>query len=330
MTVDVSILLPVYNGARFLEQQVRSLLNQTCPSYEVLVLDDASSDDSPAILRRLAAEDERLHFEVSQVNRGQHATLRALHARARGRYIAFSDQDDVWHSEKLTRLLAAMEDGVSLAYGRSELINEDGRPVGRTIFDVLPTSLEGRNEARLLLWNSISGHALLARRELVDDRIFELGSPYDWLLAAVATYADGIRLVHDAVTWHRIHGGNLINSWMLNGKPKPASDKRNAWRTRLEYTLHVAQAVASSDAVSPDKRQVMRELAELIACECRRTDPTLDAFRFMRRFVDLLDRLEPSRDARADVVRRLRSLRPPIIGSIENLIAKARKRRLRS
>ena len=96
MEPTFSIILPVFNGARYLREAVESVRAQTCADWELLSLDDGSSDESPAILSGLAAADGRIRFE-SHSNCGVAATRNRGLAMARGTYVTFLDQDDLLH-----------------------------------------------------------------------------------------------------------------------------------------------------------------------------------------------------------------------------------------
>lgn len=102
----ISVVLPVYNGARFLAQAMDSLLGQTFREFEVVAVDDGSTDDTPAILDRYAKFDPRV-----RVVRGDHAGISAALNRgiaaARFDWIARMDADDVAHPERFERQLAA-------------------------------------------------------------------------------------------------------------------------------------------------------------------------------------------------------------------------------
>lgn len=103
----VSVVMPVYNGARTLRDAIDSVLAQTFRDFEFIVVDDASTDDSAEIVRSYG---DRIRFVRRRTNSGICAVARteAL-SRARGRYIAFIDQDDLWDPRKLERQVAFME-----------------------------------------------------------------------------------------------------------------------------------------------------------------------------------------------------------------------------
>ena len=124
-----SILLCVYNGERFLPQTLSSIFNQTCSDFELIAVDDCSSDRSLSILE--ASRDPRLRI-VRQQRRGAAAALAAGFAEAQGEYIALIDHDDLWAREKLALHLDIHRQhrNVDLTFSWFRLINESGTPIG--------------------------------------------------------------------------------------------------------------------------------------------------------------------------------------------------------
>lgn len=104
----VSVVMPVYNGAQFLDESIASVRSQTHKDWELLVVDDCSVDESERIARRHAQEDLRIKVLRTPVNGGSSAARNAGLAQRSGRYVAFLDADDVWAPLKLERQLAFM------------------------------------------------------------------------------------------------------------------------------------------------------------------------------------------------------------------------------
>lgn len=124
----ISVIVPVYNGERFLAETLRSALLQTYPHFEIIVVDDGSRDGTGAITAELARKDARLRA-VRQENAGVAAARNRGIAEARGSLVAPLDADDLWRPEKLAKQVAAFARGgpsVGLVYCWSERIDEDG------------------------------------------------------------------------------------------------------------------------------------------------------------------------------------------------------------
>ncbi|HQN00956.1 MAG TPA: glycosyltransferase [Candidatus Hydrogenedentes bacterium] len=103
----ISVILSNYNGARYLEDAIRSVLEQGYDDYEFIIVDDGSGDDSPDIIRRFAdSYPEKIIAVLEPENRGQAAGFNLAVARASGDIVAFIDSDDLWMPGKLANLAA--------------------------------------------------------------------------------------------------------------------------------------------------------------------------------------------------------------------------------
>jgi glycosyltransferase involved in cell wall biosynthesis len=133
----ISVLMPVYNGAAFVEQSIESVLAQSFIDFELVIVNDGSTDDTPAILRGLAAKDARIRI-VTKPNSGISETLNAGLAVARAPWIARLDADDLMLPQRLERQWAfvSADPGVVAAGSYYEIVNSQGE--GRGILYPLP------------------------------------------------------------------------------------------------------------------------------------------------------------------------------------------------
>lgn len=134
----VSVIMPNYNGARFLSGSIESVRVQTLKDWELLVIDDGSSDNSKDIVGEFAAKDPRvrnLTTTFKKVARGPGAARNTGIDQARGRYIAFLDSDDKWLPTKLEEQIRFMsEKNAPFAFGWYDVINEKNEIVGERRF----------------------------------------------------------------------------------------------------------------------------------------------------------------------------------------------------
>lgn len=112
----ISVLVPSYNYEGYLDEALRSVLNQTWGDFELVVVDDGSHDGSLALARAFAAQDSRVRVftHPDGHNHGLPATLALGIAHARGRHIAFLESDDLWERHCLARRMAALEEAAPL------------------------------------------------------------------------------------------------------------------------------------------------------------------------------------------------------------------------
>lgn len=104
----VSIIMPLYNSAAFVRESIFSILNQTYQNFEILVVDDCSSDESREIINSIG--DERIHLFLFPSHEGAAAARNLAISKAKGDFVAFLDSDDLWDPTKLERQLRFMHD----------------------------------------------------------------------------------------------------------------------------------------------------------------------------------------------------------------------------
>ena len=130
----VSIIVPVYNGAEFLEETIASVRNQTWQNWELLLVDDCSKDQSYEIMKRLAAEDERIVPLWQEQNGGAARARNRGVMEASGRYIAFLDADDLWMPDKLTHEMEFMDKTeAGFVFSGYEFADEKGIGLGKVV-----------------------------------------------------------------------------------------------------------------------------------------------------------------------------------------------------
>lgn len=128
----VSIIMPSYNTGRFIAETIRSVLAQTYENWELIIVDDCSTDDTDAIVAKF--DDSRIRYIKNEANSGAAVTRNRALREAKGRWIAFLDSDDLWHPEKLAKQIAFMEqNGYAFSYTDYCEIDEASNPKGVTV-----------------------------------------------------------------------------------------------------------------------------------------------------------------------------------------------------
>lgn len=119
----VSVLMANYNNSRYLNEAIESVLNQHTDKWEIVFVDDASTDDSIELIRELAKNEDRIRIFENDENKGCGFTKRRCVQEARGRYFLFLDPDDKLHPETLSTLLEIARDNTDIAvcYGQHVL-----------------------------------------------------------------------------------------------------------------------------------------------------------------------------------------------------------------
>ena len=125
----VSVIMPSYNTAPYIEETVQSVLNQTYKNWELIIVDDCSTDETDDILSKFT--DERIRIYKNEKNSGAAVSRNKALREARGRWIAFLDSDDLWSPNKLEKQIAFMKtNGYSFSYTNYEEIDSEGKKTG--------------------------------------------------------------------------------------------------------------------------------------------------------------------------------------------------------
>ena len=140
----VSIIMPSYNTGKFIAESIASVAAQTYTDWELIVVDDASTDNTDDVVQRVflsgaQAESKdlpsKIHYLKNDHNRGAAFSRNRALREAKGKWIAFLDSDDLWTPDKLEKQIAFMaKNGYAFSYTRYEEMGEDGKPTG-TIVD---------------------------------------------------------------------------------------------------------------------------------------------------------------------------------------------------
>ncbi len=227
--VDVSVALCTRNGAAFVREQVRSILDQRPAPREIVIGDDASSDETLAIIEAVVARYRAEHPEFAIVLRilrrdaplGVTRNFEQTIAACTGSIVALCDQDDVWPAGRLARLVPLFDDAaVQLVHTDARLVDAAGADTGQRLLAALEASprevasLETGDALRVLLRrNLVTGATTLVRRELAERAMpFPDSWVHDEWLAVVAAIGGGLRLVAEPWLDYRQHGGNEIGA----------------------------------------------------------------------------------------------------------------------
>lgn len=128
----MSIVMPSYNSERFIAESIASVQAQTYGDWELLVVDDLSTDGTVAVAEGIAKNDSRVLVFSNERNSGAACSRNRALREAKGDWVAFLDSDDLWEPRKLEKQLAFMcENGCSFSYAEYETMDEGGKPFGR-------------------------------------------------------------------------------------------------------------------------------------------------------------------------------------------------------
>ena len=190
---QISVVIPVYNGEKTIEESIASVLAQTFTDFELIIINDGSQDHTPNIVQQIIQQTDDFRLKLySYPNKGLAASRNRGITKAQGKYISFLDADDLWTKDKLASQYDALQTHpqAAVAYSGTNWINE----AGNIIKHASPPSTSGNVYSILLLFNLVgSGSNVLIKREAllrVGDFDESLNASEDWdlLIRLAAKY----------------------------------------------------------------------------------------------------------------------------------------------
>lgn len=271
----VTVVIPMYNAATYLQECLDSVLKQTFRNFEVICVDDGSPDNCAEIIQ--ACNDDRV-FLVRQYNRGLAGARNTGIRHSRGEYVAFLDSDDRWDARKLELHIAHLDGNpdVGVSYSASQFMDDDSKDMG---IGQHP-KCDGVNAQDIFCRNPVgNGSAPVIRRETLKEIEFirpEVGH-FDymyfdesfrqsedvecWLRIALSTNWKFAGLT-EALTWYRVNGEGLSANWRrqleswersVENNRKIAPDFIAKWEglaRAYQYRYLARRAVQSRDSES--------------------------------------------------------------------------------
>ena len=253
-TPTVSVIIPAYNGQRWLPEAAQSVLSQTYPDLELIIVDDGSTDGTRKVIEAFLRNDPRVRAIYKTVNGDGASARNAGIAAARGKYVSLLDQDDLMEPTKLERQVAFLEQHpeATLVYGHYLVMDNDGRTLDKQ--PVQP------HTAFQDLWESCRclhlGAALIRKRVLDAVGPFneKVGWATDFELVLKIARRGGIAFQDGVALSYRWHGENTC-----------AKDDREFYR----YTLEAIQSIGPVPEEGVTVLELRRRTARLHYCLAR-------------------------------------------------------------
>ncbi|AMN47457.1 hypothetical protein ACG33_10156 [Steroidobacter denitrificans] len=241
----VSVVVAAYNPGRYVEAAVRSVLEQSMPDLEIIVVDDGSTDNTAAVVESFM-HDPRVHL-IRQKNAGQPRAKNAGLRAARGRFIAFCDADDLWVKDKLEKQLPAFDSDARIGVVYSQVATID--PEGRRTGEITGNGPSGDVIDKLFVENFVPFGSAIVRKDVLDtlglfDEDLAMGIDWDlWLRVAVHWRFCFIR---EPLYLYRVWPGQMSRNW----------------RGRYEHAFRIMKKFINNNPGLLSKRVIRRAYAD--------------------------------------------------------------------
>lgn len=214
----VSVLMSCYNHEKFVGEAIESVLDQTFPDFEFIILDNGSTDGSTQIIEDYEKEDDRIRAIFHKKNLGIPRALNELIDSARGKFLARIDSDDVWMEGKLQKQLEIMEqDDNLIIWTEADLIDGDSISTGKKFTERYENlKRDGDIFDQLLAGNYIFCSSMMYKRENLEGIRYneDIRNLNDHKFNLDLSYRYKYYFIPETLSKYRLHGGNTIFSDM--------------------------------------------------------------------------------------------------------------------
>jgi glycosyltransferase involved in cell wall biosynthesis len=254
----ISIALCTFNGEEFIQEQMDSLLGQSYPNIEIIIVDDCSTDQTPSVLSRYVSEFTHIRLIRNDKNLGYNKNFEKAIKLCKGEFIAMCDQDDIWHPDKLKIQWEAIGNN-ELIYHDSEFVDSLGREINFRMSDKF-NFYKGNSPLPFLFMNCVSGHSILMKRSLLDNIFpFPEGFHYDQWIAYIAAGRGYIGFVDQCLIRYRQHARNSTDILAVRSNLQKASSDVKIEKLRQESRWLEICATHSA----PDQAELVHQLHRL-------------------------------------------------------------------
>lgn len=208
----VTVVMPAYNGEKYVESAIKSILEQTLKDFELIIVDDCSTDSTWKIIQQFAKKDKRIKVFRNQKNLGLSLTLNKALKLANGKYIARADNDDLSYPSRLLQQYNFLEENehIGIVGGAMELISESGKKIGKRVYHTTDSKIR-----KYIFFYSPFAHPLIMIRKAILDK----AGYYDPLFSPADDYELYFRIgqlskfanLPDVLMQYRISSGSMTS-----------------------------------------------------------------------------------------------------------------------
>ena len=217
----IDILLPTYNGEKYLKEQLDSILNQTYKNIRLIISDDCSKDSTPKILEEYRGKDERIELYLQKENIGVVKGIEFLLKKVKSNYYMLADQDDVWLPMKVEKSIETLKkENADLVFGDLEVVDQDLKTMYPSFGDFM---LLNRKINKYInsykvnyLYNCVTGCTVLSKKEFIE-KILPIPTEskyliHDHWIGLIVALNGKLAYMPEKYIKYRQHGNNQVGT----------------------------------------------------------------------------------------------------------------------
>lgn len=241
----VSIIVPVYNAERFINETIQTVLDQTYTNWELILIDDASTDNSVKLITPYLKKDKRIKLLKNKINLHAALTRNKGIKGAKGRYIAFLDADDLWAPSKLKKQVDFMrKNDCAFSFTGYEFANETGKPNGKKVH--VPTTItykQALKNTTIYTGTVMFDMTKLSKENIYMPEVKSEDTATWWKVLKIVDQAYGL---NEILSYYRRHGSTLSSNkleaikrtWVLYRK----SESLNLMKSSYNFSHYIYNA----------------------------------------------------------------------------------------
>ena len=235
----ITILLPTYNGERYLRELLDSIITQTYKNFILYIYDDGSTDSTCSIIIEYTKKYPFIKYELNETNNGHLYSFIHLISKVKSNFFAFCDQDDIWYPEKLNEYMKFLiNENYNLIFSDSEIINENDNMISSSLHKFRNVSnFENVSITKSILRPFVAGHSMCGKTYLLKKmcklKLSEKNQKlinYDTFVFSYYLLSGNIKYLDKTLTKYRLHKTNAL------GVKKPAM--KNVISNNLTNTIN--------------------------------------------------------------------------------------------
>lgn len=231
----IDILLATYNGEKYIKEQIDSILNQTYADFNLIISDDASTDDTVKLLEEYANKDKRIILYKQEKNIGSTNNFEFLLTKVENDYYMLSDQDDVWEKEKVEKSIKTIiNTNADLVFSDLSVVDENLKTINESfckLKGIYKKIKKDKKYSALYLNNYVTGCTIISKKKFIKE-ILPLPKNkkyliHDYWISIVISQKGKLEFIDEKLVKYRQHGKNQVGTEQKTKNMNSIQDIRN-------------------------------------------------------------------------------------------------------